>query len=681
MTRERRGSVVHTLVVPPTYLEADNIIEADPAGIQVPARAEARAASVRRLPQHPGLDGLRGAALAGMLFFHGGFAWAKGGYLSVSTFFTLSGFLISGLLVHERAARGAIDLGRFWSRRFRRIVPALLAALLGTALYAALLSDSDQLGRVRADALAALGYVANWRFILSGQNYEDLFAAPSPVLHFWSLAVEEQFYLFFPLVVAGVLALTPGRRRGLVMVLGGLIAGSVALSLRFNHDHTRVYYGTDTRIAEILLGALLAIWVAGPGADLAVRRRPTLAVGGLVAGGAALFAWSAVAQTNHWLYVGGFTAYGLLSTLLVAAAVAPGPMRSVLRFAPLRWLGLGSYGVYLYHWPIFLWLSPERTGLSLIPLFAVRLAVTIPVAFASYHLLEQPIRRGALPGWRALAATLMAATVTAFALVVATVTPAAPSRLVAEPTTPGQGTTRPSTLLLGGLERTATAADPLRVLVVGDSVSYDAEPGVLAILRATGAAAATAANALGFGLTSGTWDWRHEWARLVAERRPELVVAFFGGWDEGFMAKEGTEAYGRLLDEVVAVLTAGGAKLLLLGMPVTVNRAGVPFPRIVPNAFRAATARHESTVGFLDLDPAISPGGRYTAYLDGPAGRERVRKMDGTHLCPSGSARIGRAIFDAVAASWALPAPPAEWRAGDWALDPRFDNPHGACPK
>jgi peptidoglycan/LPS O-acetylase OafA/YrhL len=657
------------------------VIEAESPGIQVPARAERTAATVRRLPQHPGLDGLRGAALAGMLCFHGGFAWARGGYLSVSTFFTLSGFLITGLLVHERAARGAIDLGRFWSRRLRRIVPALLAALLGTALYAALLSDSDQFGRVRADALAALGYVANWRFILSGQAYEDLFAAPSPVLHFWSLAVEEQFYLFFPLVVAGVLALTAGRRRGLVMVLGGLIAGSVALSLRFNHDHTRVYYGTDTRIAEILLGALLAIWVAGPGADLAVRRRPALAVGGVAAAAVMLFAWSAIAQTNRWLYLGGFTAYGLLSTLLVAAAVAPGPMRSVLRFAPLRWLGLGSYGVYLYHWPIFLWLSPERTGLSLVPLFAVRLAVTIPIAFASYHLIEQPIRRGALPGWRALAATLMAATVTAFALVVATVTPPAPSRLVAEPTNAGPGTTRPNTLLFGGLVRPATAADPLRVLVVGDSVSYDAEPGVLAILRSTGAVTATAANRWGFGLTSDKYDWRHEWPRLLAERRPELVVAFFGGWDEGFMAKEGGEAYGRLLDEAVAVLTAGGAKLLLIGMPVVVTRTGIPYPRLIPSAFRAAAARLEPAVGFLDLDPALSPGGHYASHLAGPSGPERVRKMDGTHLCPAGSARIGRAIFDAVSASWALPAPPAEWRAGNWALEPRFNDPHGACPK
>lgn len=658
----------------------DSFVVQDPLGIQVPGRAGRRAPAVRRLPQHPGLDGLRGAAVAGVLFFHGGFAWAIGGYLGVSTFFTLSGFLITGLLVHERAARGAIDLGRFWSRRFRRLMPALLATLLGVALYAARLSDSDQLGRVRVDTLAALAYVANWRFLLSGQRYQDLFAAPSPVLHAWSLGVEEQFYLFFPLLVAGVLALTRGRRRGLVMVLGGLVATSVILSLHFHNNHDRVYYGTDTRIAEILLGALLAMWAAGPGADLAVRRRPALAIGGLVAGAATLVAWSVLAQTNRYLYLGGLTAYGLLSTLLVAAAVAPGPMRNVLQFAPLRWLGLISYGVYLYHWPIFLWLSPQRTGLSLIPLFALRLFVTIPVAVASYHLLEQPIRHGALPGWRALAAALAGVTVTAVTLVVATVTPGPPSRLVAESMMPGQGR-GPSRLLFGGLVRHATAADPLRVLIVGDSVSYDAEPGVLAIFQACGAAAPTAVNVLGLGLTFGPYDWRHEWARLVAERRPEVVVMFLGGWDEAFIRKRGADAYGRVLDEAIAVLTAGGAKLLLVGMPITVNRAGIPYPRNVPDAFRAAATRHQPNVGFLDLDPVISPGGRYTAYLDGPAGPERVRKMDGTHLCPSGSARIGRAIFDALAPSWALPQPPPEWRAGNWALNPRFNDPPGACPK
>ena len=681
VTREGRGAGVHNLVAPPPSPQARHIVVADSPGIGAPARAERRAVSVPRLPQHPGLDGVRGAAVAGVLFFHGGFTWAKGGYLGVSTFFTLSGFLITGLLVHERAARGAIDLGRFWSRRFRRLMPALLVTLLGIALYAALLSDSDQLDRVRADMLATLAYVANWRFLLSGQRYEDLFAAPSPVLHAWSLGVEEQFYLFFPPVVAGVLTLTPGRRRALVLVLGGLVAGSLALSVHFHHDHNRVYYGTDTRIAEILLGALLALWAAGPGADLAVRRRSTLAVGGLVAGVGTLWAWSAIAQTNSRLYVGGLTGYGLLSTLLVAAAVAPGPMRTVFRCAPLRWLGLISYGVYLYHWPIFLWLSPERTGLPLVPLFVVRLAVTIPVAVASYHLIEQPIRHGALPGWRALVAALVAVGLTALAVVAATVPPGPPSRLVPESTTSGQGTSPPNTLLFGGLVRTATATEPLRVLIVGDSVSYDAEPGVLAIFQASGAAQATAVNVLGFGLAFGPYDWRHEWARLVAERHPEVVVMFLGGWDELFIAKEGAEAYRPVLDEAIALLTAGGAKLLLVGMPITVNRAGIPYPRIVPNALRAAAARHQSTVGFLDLDPVISPGGRFTAYLDGPAGRERVRKMDGTHLCPSGSARIGRAIFNAVAASWALPEPPADWRAGDWALNPRFNNPPGACPQ
>src|SRR5262245_28363572 len=145
----------------------------------------------RHMQNHPGLDGLRGAAVAAVLLFHSQLSWARGGYLGVSTFFTLSGFLICTLLVNEHAERGRIDLGRFWARRLRRLLPALFVALLGVALYAALGADADQLTQLRRDGLAALGGVSNWRFVFTGRSYVDLFAAPSPVLHTWSLAVED----------------------------------------------------------------------------------------------------------------------------------------------------------------------------------------------------------------------------------------------------------------------------------------------------------------------------------------------------------------------------------------------------------------------------------------------------------------------------------------------------------
>jgi peptidoglycan/LPS O-acetylase OafA/YrhL len=630
-----------------------------------------------RRAHHPGLDGLRGAAVAAVLLFHGGFSWARGGYLGVSTFFTLSGFLITGLLVTEYAERGQIHLAGFWARRFRRLLPAQLAALLGVACFALWVADRDQLRQIRLDALATLAYGANWRFVQSGQSYLDLFRAPSPLLHEWSLAIEEQYYLVFPLIVAGVLAWTRGRRRALAVVLGALTLGSLGMALALRADITRVYYGTDTRVGELLLGGLLAIWATRPGVDLAGRRRPILAALGLGAAAATVVAWSTVDQTTAWLYRGGFAAYGVLSTIVVAAAVAPGPLRAVLAWTPLRALGLVSYGVYLYHWPIYLWLAPHRTGLGPAALFALRIGVTLVISIASYVWLEQPIRRGALRG-RALAVALTSVALVAMVILGSTIPPPPPGRLAAED---ANAATASTTSAFGGVIRQASATEPVRILILGDSVSWDAEPGLVAALRATGAATVTARNERGFGLTAPGFDWRTDWARVVREVRPELVVAFFGGWDEPFIAEHGADAYGRLLDEAIAILSADGARVLLLGQPVSVDRNREVRPRGSREAFRAAAARHAPATAFLDLDPALTPDGRFAFRLDGPHGPERVRKEDGTHICPAGSARIGRAVLDAVTPAWMLPAPPASWRAGDWALDRRYSDRPGACPE
>ena len=219
----------------------------------------------------PALDGLRGLAVAAVLLFHSQFSWARGGFLGVSAFFTLSGFLITSLLLAQRLGPERGQLRTFWIRRARRLLPAALVTLFGVTVYAATVATTDQLRVLRGDVFAALGYVANWRFYLSGQSYADLFRAPSPVLHFWSLAIEEQFYVVFPLVVAATLWLTRRRselrRRqalGALLVVG--IGASVLASrvLYARDGSTRVYYGTDTRAAELLVGALLAV----------VRRRP-----------------------------------------------------------------------------------------------------------------------------------------------------------------------------------------------------------------------------------------------------------------------------------------------------------------------------------------------------------------------------------------------------------------------
>jgi peptidoglycan/LPS O-acetylase OafA/YrhL len=151
-------------------------------------------ARTSRLNHLPALDGIRGVAVAAVLLFHAGFSWAKGGYLGVSIFFTLSGFLITSLLVREWGSDHRIDLRAFWARRFRRLMPAALVTLAGVCVLAWALGSHEQLHTLRLDVWAAVAYVANWRFLYAGRSYADLFAAPSPVQHFWSLAVEEQFY-------------------------------------------------------------------------------------------------------------------------------------------------------------------------------------------------------------------------------------------------------------------------------------------------------------------------------------------------------------------------------------------------------------------------------------------------------------------------------------------------------
>jgi peptidoglycan/LPS O-acetylase OafA/YrhL len=617
--------------------------------------------------------------VAAVLLFHSEYPFARGGYLGVSTFFTLSGFLITGLLLHEYARDARIDLARFWARRVRRLFPALLAALLGVGLFAAFVSDTDQLTGVRRDALAALVSIANWRFIHSGQDYVDLFGTPSPALHTWSLGVEDQFYLAFPLILYALMRI--GSRRALIAGSAALCALSLGAALLLHGQRTRIYYGTDTRIFEILVGALLAVWAARPGVELHVRRRPHLALLGLAAAGLTLAAWYAVEQTAEWLYLGGLAGYGVLSTVLVAAAAAPGPVRSALSFPALRGLGLISYGVYLYHWPIFLWLSPARTELGPHQLFSLRLAATLVVSIASYFLLEQPIRRGALSGRRALTLAPLSAAVVVATLFVVTVTPDHRRRLVAEErlATP-QGVEPTAAPRFGGVVRHATDGDPLRVLMVGDSISWDAEPAVVAALSATGVVRPVARNLWGFGLTHGP-DWRVDWPVLMSENRPDLVVAFLGVWDEGYIDSAGFAAYERLVEEMIGITTAGSSRVLLVGLPMLDMRAGGVTTRNTRIAFQAAAARHAPQVEFLDLDPFLSPKGRFTFFLDGPNGRERIRKVDGAHFCPAGAAQVARAVLDAISASWSLPAPSPSWRAGDWALDPRFLNPPGICPE
>jgi peptidoglycan/LPS O-acetylase OafA/YrhL len=333
-----------------------------------------------------------------------------GGFLGVDLFFVLSGYLITSLLLSERRDKGHIELKRFWARRARRLLPALAGLLAGVAVYAAVFAEPNQLAQIRADGLATMLYVANWHAIFSNVGYWDLFSSPSPLEHMWSLAIEEQFYVIWPFVA--FLVLRPGRRtdgsarrgpRSLFFVSAALVLASFVTMVSLAGPSTieRVYLGTDTRAAAILIGAALASWLAWKGPARSDRGRLAIIVAGWVGAAVLTVAWTFGNGRSLALYRGGLFLCGL-SVAAVIAAVAhprPGRLATVLSVSPLRFLGLISYGLYLWHWPVFLVLDRQRVGISGWPLFALQASVSIAIAVASYHLLERPIRAGALSGW------------------------------------------------------------------------------------------------------------------------------------------------------------------------------------------------------------------------------------------------------------------------------------------
>ena len=352
------------------------------------------------LPRLPALDGLRGLALIGVVGFHAGVSWLRGGYLPLTVFFTLSGFLIASILLVEINRTGRIDIRRFWSRRARRLVPA---ALMGVtiALAYGMFADRSSLGSLRVDAIAALGWVTNWRLVFQGRSYGELFSTPSPLQHFWSLAVEEQFYVVFPVLLTGLLLVSRGRRWVLQLGVG---AGAVASTLWMAHLYDpnegplRTYYGTDARAAELLAGVLLATFLIGPNGLRRITHRTALrALDGaaLAALATTLVLWGVVGQFDAWLFRGGMAGLAVLAVLIVMASTQPETLTArILSASPLAALGRISYGVYVLHWPVFLVLTPERTGLNGLTLLVVRCGVVLGLASISYAFLEQPVRVG-----------------------------------------------------------------------------------------------------------------------------------------------------------------------------------------------------------------------------------------------------------------------------------------------
>ncbi len=631
-------------------------------------------------PYQPALDSLRAFAVLAVIAYHNGYAWAVGGFLGVDAFFVLSGYLITTLLVLEYRRLDAIGLVAFWGRRIRRLMPALILVLLFAALYGRLVLRSYEIGRLRADSLSSLFYVANWRFIVSGQSYFDLFATPSPLRHLWSLAIEEQFYLVWPIVVLACLRIRRGGTGLLTAVCGvGGIASVVAMHALYNaQEPSRAYYGTDTRVHTLLVGALLGLallrWRPRPGTMTA-----TLQVGAALTAVAIAWSWHVVNATDAGYYGLGSLAYAIGVAIIIAAVVqAASPLARMLTIPPLPWIGRISYGLYLWHWPVIVWLVHWRVGFGDSRLVALRLVVTFALAAASYYLVEMPIRRGRwfAPSSRASRFALPVAVVAAAGVLVASTVGATapPSYLTGgfpiHCPAPISAELRDARHALSKLGKDFRSPTLQPISVIGDSVSCSLWPGLAAIRRRDGlrfrmGGAIACGEASQEVLASDHVDLvpvdTDKCESLMAQLRRDAnprgtkIALWISSWeradldDNGNRLVAGSKRWAAVLtkrmEHIVSELARNETRVVMVTMPakalgevggVSVRSSGHDDATYanLNNLLLQFAARHAADVTLIDFAGHVCPGGPpCPRTLDGIA----PRAIDGGHFTPEGS--------------------------------------------
>ncbi|WP_170323448.1 acyltransferase family protein [Cryptosporangium phraense] len=615
----------------------------------------------------PALDGIRALSVIAILLYHGGVELFDGGFLGVDVFFVLSGYLITSLLLVEHDRTGTLHLRNFWIRRARRLLPAL-ALMVGSVLVLFPMLGVEWPSGTRGDALAVLFYVSNWWFVAQGESYAQAFEDPSPFQHTWSLAIEEQWYVLLPLVLL-ILFRTPLGRRALgwLLAVGAVASAAVMAAVLSTSDGSRAYYGTDARLQGLLVGATLACVFASP-----VGRRlvdnAIVGVLGWFAFAALLVAFVVTAQADPRMYRGGFLLVALISALLVASVVGTGRYspRAVLAWPPLVAVGVLSYGIYLWHWPIYLLLNPARTGIDGLPLLVVRIALTGLVSVASFLIVERPLRIGAPPN--SLASPQVAAPIAVLALVAALVGVAVPGVAGVKE----KSADSVSSLANVAQDPASGGSGANKVLLVGDSntlslfaaVRDDPGPDVtLSIATRFGCGVVPYTAAIEGKPVSPEeplcTDWAAQREMEIEAAQPTVGVLFSGTWEQydrwiggrtvpytsAEWMRVTTADYVQVLREI---LKYSPRALVVLNHCHSVSDPGLPaatmfaagrYPPVINDpqrvvatntAAKKAAATFGGKVAVIDPNPFLCKNG-FTEQLDGVQLR-----TDGVHLTTEG---------------------------------------------
>jgi peptidoglycan/LPS O-acetylase OafA/YrhL len=602
-----------------------------------------------------------------------------GGFLGDDVFFVLSGFLITSLLLVEFGTNSGFSLKGFWSRRARRLLPAAVACIIVAVALSWWLEPASSRSAVRTQSLASLFYVNNWSAIASGSSYEGQFGHDTPLAHFWSLAVEEQFYILFPVIVVALIMILRRRRTTGAQVLarpllalatvGAVVSASLMAILHVTDtDPSRVYFGSDTRVHALLIGVGLACLnlLIPRAASIKPTRIATLAGGGALVALTAAFV--IVDFHQNWLYEGGLVVIAVLTASIIWLAVRHEghPVTRVLRHRWLVQLGLVSYGLYLWHWPVRVFLTTAHTGLEGFALFGARIVVTAVATLVSLVLIERPFRRGSTKSTHraslsrrqfSLAAASLSGAVAICLVLTIPLTPEGASTRSAAP--PGE----------------VAGSNPVRVLLIGDSVAWTLGGGELAFpapetyVSPFPADRITLWNQARFGLSLQRFPKRrngvvnedcptceplNDWRSAIEQFHPDLVAFSAVLWDTYDVRINGTwikfgspvfnAGYLAQLESLRAQITSTGSRLVIMIQPRPGNypadwtREYADDSRTFPQlaALQRQFAADHPDVAVIDLDAHLCPDDACRSLDD----HGKVLRSDGIHFTTEGAAAM-----------------------------------------